>query len=70
MARSNLDQSTFVKLLESYLASYVVKLSRPVQARPFRTLGYAFVAGALLATRPGRVAALVLLRGKNLLDLI
>ncbi len=70
MASTQFDQSTFAKLVETYLESYTAKLSRPVQARPFRALGYAFVVGALLATHPGRVAALVLLRGKNMMDLV
>jgi hypothetical protein len=67
VARTQFDQSSLANLLEGYVESYIEKLSRPVQAHPFRALGYAFVVGALLATRPGRVLALGLLKGKSVM---
>lgn len=59
MARTQTGPSSMADLFRVYIE----KLSQPVRENPFRALGYAFAAGALLATRPGRILVLGLLRG-------
>jgi|GEM_PF-3848498 len=55
--------------LMDLLAESMDKIVKQVQSRPFRSLGYAYAAGLMLATPPGRALALKFLTRKETLGL-